>query len=115
MAIALKNIGISVGYGLVDEFVEMQGFTVPQVGLSGEDALRFVVTFGSYLANMMGYFPSETEILFYSSAPLTTKSAVKLIMGAIPSSKRVVARAHRITVSPVSEAKQKQLEFIGIR
>jgi len=114
MAIELKKIGVAAGWGLIDWGLEQTGYSL--MGYPASDIYKLVSTIGSFIANYMGYYPDLTETVFIASLPSTIKLAINYVKGMMPAGKRVVkSRALPLTVQPLPEVKQKQLELIGIR
>ncbi len=109
-SIKLKEILISGGFGAVDLGLDLYPVTIS--GLNAQDIVRVGSTIGSYVLNFMGRYERETEVLFFSSLPLTIKSVYNWVKGYVGGGGTKTAK-YTLEVTPPSASKK--LEFIGIR
>jgi len=115
MAIELKKIGVSAGFGMVDLALDLQPQSV--AGINLQDLLRFGSTVGGYFMTMAGMYPDIGEVLFFSSLPLTIKSAYNYLQGLMGgTAMRAPSRAvHSLTVLPPTGPIKREIEVIGLR
>jgi len=102
---------ISGGFGALDLGLEL--YPVQIAGQDAKDLVRVGTTLGSYFLNWMGRFPGETEVLFYSSLPLTIKTVYNYVKG-FTGARRAPVR-YGLQVTPTPAIQRQKLEFIGIR